>query len=285
VVREDGADGKALHEARKKIDPQNSGTLTRPLKLDFNLPSVKAPTRLMVTARFKSPSQTNENSWPIWVVPRPAEGWSQKVWLHPSVPDKQARELFPGVKRSVALQAGQVAVAARFDDALIQILEQGGRVLLLPDGQRASLPLNAHWFLRGAPYVPDHPLVQRAPRAFWIELQHFDLASAVIPDIKYLAEIDPVLMLWDTHDLKTIKTHGLIFETRIAQKGRLLVSAVNHTGPDNAAGRWLLGVFLDDLKSPATSRNALSGETWASLKKQLVAEGTVGLSPGMIILK
>jgi hypothetical protein len=44
-------------------------------------------------------------------------------------------------------------------------------------------------------------------------------------------------------------------------------------------------VLLDDLKSPATSRNALSGETWASLKKQLVAEGTVGLSPGMIILK
>ena len=85
--------------------------------------------------------------------------------------------------------------------------------------------------------------------------------------------IDPILMLWDTHDLKTVKTHGLIFETRAA-KGRLLVSAVRHAGQENAAGRWLLQVLLDHLNSPATPKNALPDDVWAYLKNELHAERT-----------
>jgi hypothetical protein len=68
--------------------------------------------------------------------------------------------------------------------------------------------------------------------------------------------IDPILMFWDTHDLTTVKMHGLVFETRVG-KGHLLVSAVRHAGRENAAGRWLLHTLIDHLHSSATPKNAL----------------------------
>jgi hypothetical protein len=99
------------------------------------------------------------------------------------------------------------------------------------------------------------------------------LSRKKFPASCWLSFIDPILMLWDTHDLKSIKTHGLIFETR-AGKGRLLVSAVNHAGQGSAAGRWLLQVLLNHLYSPVTPRNALPEDVWTSLKSELHAERT-----------
>jgi hypothetical protein len=161
-----------------------------------------------------------------------------------------------------------VLVAQRFDDALVQALERGARVLLLPDGQRNSLPLHAHWFLRGGPYVAGHHLTKTAPRDFLVELQHFDLGSDVVPNLGYLENVDPVLLLWDTHAEPEVKTHGLVFAARAAQ-GRLLVSALRHRGPWNAAGRWLLEALLKELADGPPPKNALTPRQWDALKQKL----------------
>ncbi len=277
AVREDGGSREVLHESREKVAGQNPGTLARLVKLDFNLPSADTPRRLLVTARLESPAGSRENTWPLWLVPRPAEQWSQRVWLHPSVSDQAARELFPGVRRASQPGPGQVAVATRFDDLVIAFLERGGGVLLLPDGERGSVPLSDHWFLRGAPYVSGLPLSRCAPRQFWIELQHFDLAGKVIPELGYLDEIDPALLLWDTHDLKTVKTHGLLFETRASQ-GRLVVSALCHQHAWNAAGQWLLSRLVDHLTRTPPPRHALTEATWRQLKDKAIL-GSSASSP------
>jgi hypothetical protein len=153
------------------------------------------------------------------------------------------------------------------------VLEDGGRVLLLPDGREHSFARSAHWFLRGAAYIPDHALSRQIPRNFLLELQHFDLAADVVPNLPCLESFDPILMLWDTHDLDKVNTHGVIFETR-AGGGRLLVSAARHTGTNNAAGRWLLGVLLDRLRTGEPPRHGLSTEVWDYLKAKLHAEQT-----------
>ena len=75
-------------------------------------------------------------------------------------------------------------------------------------------------------------------------------------------------MLWDNHDIKEVKTHGLVFETRVG-KGRLLVSALNHKGDTNAAGKWLLQTFLKHLDSGPPPRNALKPETIARMRAKL----------------
>jgi hypothetical protein len=94
-----------------------------------------------------------------------------------------------------------------------------------------------------------------APRDFLAGLQHLDLAGPVAPDIDHLDAIDPILMPSDTDDLKTVKTHGLVFETCVG-KCRLLVSTLRHAGRENAAGRWLLQVLIDQLKLPVPPKHA-----------------------------
>jgi hypothetical protein len=257
--------GGVLQRSTRKDIRQNMGTLARCLELRWPLPNVSSPTQLVVRAVLKTAGSEFRNQWPVWVVPPPAA--RPKVQLHASLSADLAQELFPGASRWGGHDAAGVVVAGRFDDDLVRLLENGGRVLLLPDGRKDSFPLDEHWFLRGAPWVPDHALARTVPHNLLVELQHFDLAGPVVPDLHYLEAIDPILMLWDTHDLKTVKTHGLIFETR-ASKGRLLVSAVRHAGQENAAGRWLLSVLLNHLDSPAQPRHALSEDVWAYLKKK-----------------
>ncbi len=241
--------------------------------IDFPLPDVKRPLPVELRASLRTSQKELRNHWPLWVMPISASNIFSNVRLHTSVSSETSRELFPEAEplgdRSTSTD--HVVVASRFDDQLVRLLEAGGRVLLLPDGQTNSFPLAAHWFLRGAPFVPGSSLLETVPRNLLVELQHFDLASEVIPNVDYLDVIDPLLMLWDTHDLQTIKLHGLVFETQ-AGRGRLLVSALNHRGQSNAAGRWLLGVLLDRLQAGPEPKHRLSDERWQFLKMQLHAE-------------
>ncbi len=266
TLREAGPGGRVLQRAEQKNLRQNPGTLATVLKLDIPLPGTEAPRRLRLQARLQSPAGPCENAWSLWLLPRPRAIASRRIRLHPSLAGQPVAACFPEAARSGAPASGQVVVAARFDDALVAWLERGGRVLLLPDGQKHSFPLAAHWFLRGGPWVSGHPLARRAPRRFWIELQHFDLAGDVIPGCDHFGELDPIVMLWDTHDRRTVATHGLLFETR-AGGGRLLVSALRHT--DNAAGRWLLAECLDHLLNGPPPRHAMRDATWQRLKEKL----------------
>jgi hypothetical protein len=74
-----------------------------------------------------------------------------------------------------------------------------------------------------------------------LELQHFDLASRVVPDLQWLDQLEPLAMLWDNHDINRVKTHGLLFATRVG-KGTLLVDAIHseERACASAAGRYVL---------------------------------------------
>jgi hypothetical protein len=217
------------------------------------------------------------NVWTIWAVPRAGAIPRPDVFLHESCPAEVLEELFPGAHPLVAEAPAGVVVATRFDERLLRLLEGGARVLLLPDGREGSFPLAAHWFLRGGPYIPDHSLSRAIPRDFLVDLQAFDLAGDVIPDVGYLDQIDPILMLWDNHDIKEVKTHGLVFEAKVGE-GRLMVSALNHGPRTNAAGRWLLDVFLDHLANGPGPKHASSEETRRRLREKL-DERKVDLEP------
>ena len=263
------------HEQKKGIQ-QNPGTLAQLLDLDWPAPEAAGPSHLVIRASLRDKDREWRNEWPIWVVPAPSADSFKDVKLHASVAPALAAELFPACSRlDTNRPAGSegIVVASRFDDDLARILENGGRVLFLPDGQKNSFALNAHWFLRGAPYIPESSISRRVPRDLLLELQHFDLASDVVPDLPQLDSFDPILLLWDTHDQKRVKTHGLVFETRVGS-GRMLVSALHHGGAQNAAGRWLLSEFINHLRSGEPPRHALTSEVWAYLKSQLHAEQT-----------
>jgi hypothetical protein len=192
-----------------------------------------------------------------------------RVARHPSWPEAAFNSSFLSRIPTLGKGPRDIIVARHFDETLLTQLEAGERVLLLPDGQRNSFPLRDHWFLRGGPYVGSLPW--SIPPKLLVELQHFDLAGPVIPDVQYLDQIDPVLLLWDNHDIKEVKTHALVFETKVG-KGRLLVSALKHDGPTNAAGQWLLAEFLWHLAGRPEPKRALKPETVRRMREKLREE-------------
>jgi hypothetical protein len=264
----------ASYSVTRRIPHLSPGTLSSALTLDYRLSEATWPERLVVNATLKWQHGTVSNQWPLWVLPARKSAGLNNVRIHSSLAPELAASLLPGCAKFEPGSSRDIVVASRFDDDLIHHLEAGGKVLFLPDGLEKSLPLADHWFLRGAPYIPAaHTLNQIIPRDLWIELQHFDLASKVIPELPHLEFTDPVLLLWDTHDLKTVKTHGLVFETR-AGGGTMLVSALRHEGNDNAAGRWLFNVFLDYLRSGAPAKHGLPEPVWGYLTNKMHADQT-----------
>jgi hypothetical protein len=257
--------GSVLRHEQKPGIQQNSGTLAQWLDLDWPAPEAPGPSHWTIRASLKAKDREWHNEWPIWVVPRPAADYLKGVKLHPSVAPAVASQLFPGCGTWDPNGHEDIIVASRFDEDLVRSLEGGSRVLFLPDGQTNSFALDAYWFLRGALYIPESAITKRAPRDLLLELQNFDLAADVVPELPPLDSLDPILLLWDTHDQKHVKTHGLVFEIRVGS-GRLLVSALRHSGESNAAGRWLLSEFIDHLRSGEPPRHALPKDIRAYLK-------------------
>jgi len=253
---------------RARLPRLEPGSVFEGIALDFALPESDRPVAAVVQAEVRAGRQRFRNHWPVWIVPR--QSLPAGTTLRAGAPGDAGAmaEVFPGIEGPSGDDLSEVRIAARFDDGLVEFLERGGRVLMLPDGGAGSFGLSAHWFLRGAPYVPGHALMGRVPRALLVELQHFDLAGDVILDLPFLDQVEPVLLLWDTHDHGTVKTHGLVFETRVGE-GRLLVSALRHGGAQNAAGRWLAGELVRHLAEGESPRHAVSPGVWNALKAKL----------------
>lgn len=198
----------------------------------------------------------------------PTEAWR---WHTQAPPDRDPWPRTALPVPDVEPSDPSLKVVSALNLELLRELEAGARVFLQPNGQECSLPLRSHWFLRGGPVVnPHHPLIRSFPdlHSFLVRSQHFDLAGDVIPELDYLEEIDPLLLLWDNHDIREVKTHGLVFETRVGQ-GRLLVSALRHEGDGNTAGRGLKNLLLWHLASGPPPRRALSQATLEGIRTRL----------------
>ena len=204
-----------------------------------------------------------KNHWDLWQLPNPnnrmeatpAPASTSKtrhdLELHASCSPTLRRDLIALAQRyswsiTESPSDASVVIAQRFDSPLIDALELGRNVLFLPDGQFASLPLSQHWFLRGGPILNANSRWEQA-HAMLTDLQHFDLAGPVVPDIQWLDQCTPYLMLWDNHDIAQVKTHGLLFATQIG-KGTLLVNTLNLGDGSNPAGAWVFDQSIKQLQ-------------------------------------
>jgi hypothetical protein len=260
--------------ARKTVSLSGRG-LSAIEPLEFELPQVQRPLQFVLEATLTVKQHRITNHWPMWVVPWHDSTTARSLRLHPSC-GPEIGALFPGARPAQQDGQSKTVVTARLDGPLLDFMRDGGSVLLLPNGEKGSFPVSDQWFLRGAPYIPEHPLLERVPRNLLIELQHFDLAGPVIPDIQYLEQIDPLLMLWNNHDLEVVKTQGLVFESCVGS-GRLLVSALRHTGETNAAGRWLAQTFVQHLTDGPMPERGFA-EATIELMKAKIKEQRIDLT-------
>jgi hypothetical protein len=242
---------------------QAPGTLGPGVDFDLTIPAISQPVRLTLRATLQTSQGTFENAWPLWIVPKPDD--LDGIYYHPSIQGSQATAIFPKARPIGPGPLSGVVLTSKLDSGIASFIEGGGKVLFLPDGGSQSFPTKALWFLEGGPYVSNHPVTQSVPRDLLVELQHFDLSSKVIPEMPYLDQVDPILLLWANHNLKNVVTRGAIFESRAGQ-GRFLVSAVDHFRSTNAAGQWLLSVLARHLQSGPAPTHVLSSSTWTSFK-------------------
>lgn len=215
----------------------------------FLLPLGSAPTtlqRLLVQATLSSTSSeprslVTENRWPLWRVPATPPG-----------------------------QPADVLVTDALTPDLLDQLEAGARVLLLANGRPGAPRSEALWYLRGAPFVVDHPLWRTVPCFAVRELVGFDLESGrVLPWQPWADQFDALLGFFETHDIPEVRWHLLAGETNVG-KGRLLVTtlALDDDAP-SAFRPWLRQRLAEHLHGGPTPRRALRADTIALLRAQL----------------
>ncbi len=274
---------------RAKITEVPGDTNFKKWFVDFRFPIVETPTSLYVVAvAGDGKGDSISNNWPIWLIPR-IDGRKRNVSIHSSATGMGERLGESGwTTAEIAAHRqpkGKEPILTRVvDESILERLAGGGSVLLIPDNQPGSFPLRPHWFLRGGPVLSerfnsvgptDSDEGWLGPRQMLVELQTFDLAADVIPDLKYLDQIDPLFMLWESHDLEQLKTNGLVFQLPVGEQGRLLVSALRHEGENNPAGRFLLDkmlVALSDGEVPRRDESDRRGQAnLEGLRREIAA--------------
>lgn len=219
-----------------------AGSVSEPFLLPLG-PSPAQLTRLRVTATLRG-SHAADNHWDLWRVP----------------PFRNT-------------QPSGVRIATALTPALLDELEAGGKVLLLAGEQKGSPRTEALWFLRGAPFVVDHPLWTKVPREALLELSSFDLESGrVMPWAPWADQLDALLGFWETHDIPEVRWHLLAGETRVGA-GRLLVTTLQLDDGERAGSSalrpWLVQLLLQHLRSGPLPQRELRDTTVAALRAQL----------------
>jgi hypothetical protein len=102
----------------------------------------------------------------------------------------------------------------------------------------------------------------------WNRLQAMDLGGPVVPNLQWLDQLTPYVMLWDNHDIDHVRTHGLLFATGVG-KGKLLVCSLPVTGDTNAVGNWLFHQCCEAFADPELCSTSLGTETIQAIRNQL----------------
>jgi hypothetical protein len=237
-----------------------------------------APTAVRLEVRWLNDKQLiANNAWTLWIVPS-VEKWntSTKLLMHDSVDAKK-------INGSPLLQTAQpwtanssdpaaVVVASAFDASLWQWLNDGGKVLMLPDGRVGSFPVSEHWFLRGGPIVNRGSFKDVGTSEMIESLQAFDLGGPVMNNLGIIDEVEPMVFLWDNHDISEYRFHACSWGANV-NNGRLLVSTLETDVARGAATQFYLTRAIKMLEQGGFAKS-LEKETLLRIEADLRSELT-----------
>jgi len=234
------------------------GVVSDQLAMTVELPDVTTPRRIRIEAGLEG-THAAHNAWDVWVQPRPR-----------------------------GFLADDVLVVDKLDRTTWDQLQNGARVLLRAGNRKGSLKTSGLWFLRGAPIAPPHPIQERIPREFLMELQSFDLETGQVLFGEHLFDhVDPVLAFWDTHDIREVRPWLLAFTTRVG-RGRLAATTLSDATP---AGQLVLEALADVLSHGPDPVRVLPDELASDIGRALdsqvmpVDRFEIALDPGDVGLE
>jgi hypothetical protein len=253
-----------------------------PVEFKTRMPQVDRPSRFLLQSTWDIGDSTIRNEWPVWVFPSVAP--PIKVAVHSSACDF-ANAHFEQL-RLIKDASSKIVFTRKLDQELLSALDRGAKVFMIPDGGSGSFPIYDHWFLRGSVavmagadedwHLPFHVKVAAAANVELnglVELQHFDLAGPVVSNLGHYQDlIDPLVLLWDNHDQRDVRTHGLAFRMEFGEGGALFVSSLNFVGDSNSAGKWLLHQLLKQLELEHESDLRMNREIRLVTSARLIKE-------------
>lgn len=202
------ADGKIISFGKFKKQTIPISSLTPIGEITSPLSQIRDPQKLMVSIYV---NEAIRNEWEIWVYPRPKAKQSDSGYT----------------------------LATKLDEAAKKVLDDGGKVLLLPDirqleGKNGSFqnhfwcPIMFRWepMTLGTLVQQEHPAFKNFPSEFYTRWQWWNIISqAVVLNLDGTKEsFRPILQSIDTYD-RCLK-EGIIFEARVG-KGKLLMAAID----------------------------------------------------------
>lgn len=225
------------------------------------------PTPVQLLVEYEESAWNRQ--WDLWLVPEVGPD-SLEAFIDESIAvDDERLRIFRKINLATQQVAGteNIVIAANLSPKLLEDIEKGARVLLLPNGKAGSVPVADHWFLRGGVVRGMEAPIPLPTQNMMAELQPFDLAGPVIRQPEYLDEVTPLMLLWDNHDIDHYRTHAVAYVTAIG-KGRLLVSTFQHAPSQGAAGPYVLQELYRVLRSKDSVRS-LSASRIQRLKSDL----------------
>ena len=258
-----GPDGTILDGGQLTFNlPIRPGCPIELAALSCSLPEVINASQLRLEATFSLPGLEVSNAWPIWVYP--PVSWPAGIGLYDPA---QALDGLEGLLRvSSRLESASdwtvpVVLATAWGERLDNYLREGGRVLLLQQGD-GPLPAQRGPFWReGLKLFPPHPLWQIFPHKGYADLQFFGLASDILLDASRLPEALPgitaIRPVFRRLDERVFTLHEYLLEARVG-RGALLACSLRVQGgtgvqsiglQHNVAGAYLLQTMLSYLLS------------------------------------
>ena len=227
------------------------------------LPDVERPAELQLEVSLSSDDLKISNSWPVWVYPRlpdplpnlaifdPAhclDDWGG--WLD-QIPHLSSIEQNP---------SNDLILTTVWDAGLDKLTQNGGRVLLLQQGN-GPLPVRRCPFWRESVLLfPEHPVWDMFPQQGYAGMQFFGMASDMafvsgnLTDT--LSMVDGILPIMRRLDAREFHLSEYIFEARIGE-GLLLGCSLRLQGgagaqpsgwENNVAGSSMLWALLNYLR-------------------------------------
>jgi len=226
--------------------------------------------------RLELSTKSGPRSWDFWVMPeRGSTDLLHGVERHASVSKELGQRLFPdsdlavttGSVRNGRAESG-VVIARSLDLALVDYLEAGGRVLLLPDGNPGSFVTRTYPFSSPGLVIGNHPSIRRVPYRALLNTIRRDLGSSMVPDLPILGQVELIILIGELGDDQRVNTHGLVFQMTVG-KGRLLVSALKHD--HSAIGGYLLDEFVIHLATGLLPRCGLAPAEIETFRRRIRA--------------
>jgi hypothetical protein len=186
-------EGAILDGGQLSVDrPIRPGAPVELAVLSCALPEFLHASQLRLEVALSLPGLEVSNAWPIWVYP--PVSWPSGLGLYDPSHILDGLEDLIQVSRRLE-SAGDwdvpLVVATTWGEDLNRYLRQGGRAILLQQGD-GPLPARRGPFWReGLKLFAPHPLWEIFPHPGYADLQFFGLASDIILDASRLAEVLP----------------------------------------------------------------------------------------------